>query len=212
MMPLKHLASPLVLLTLAVMCQPAASHAAEEPMPCQESKKPIVIAHRGASGYVPEHTLAAYAAGDRDGRRLHRAGPGDRPRTACSSPATRTRSADTTDVADHPEFASRKTTKTVDGVSVDRLVHRGLHARRTQDAARQGAPACDPPRQHAPSTASSRSRPSRRSSISRAALTFASMCRHRGTARRIAGASAFIPRPSTRPTSGAWASRWRSRW
>ena len=48
-------------------------------------------------------------------------------------------SRDTTDVADHPEFADRKTTKTIDGITDHRLVHRGLHARRAQDAARQGA-------------------------------------------------------------------------
>jgi len=27
---------------------------------CLAHAKPIVIAHRGASGYLPEHTLAAY--------------------------------------------------------------------------------------------------------------------------------------------------------
>ena len=41
-----------------------------------------------------------------------------RPRTACSWPATRTRSRGTTDVADHPEFARRRTTKTIDGVQL----------------------------------------------------------------------------------------------
>ena len=55
----------------------------------------------------------------------------------------------TTDVADHPEFADRKATKTIDGARDDRLVHRGLHARRAQDAARQGAPAAGAARKHA---------------------------------------------------------------
>ena len=33
----------------------------------------------------------------------------------------------TTDVADHPEFADRQTTKVIDGTTVTGLVHRGLH-------------------------------------------------------------------------------------
>jgi glycerophosphoryl diester phosphodiesterase len=119
MMPLKHLASPLlVLLTLAVMCQPAASHAAEEPMPCQESKKPIVIAHRGASGYVPEHTLAAYALAIEMGADYIEP---DLVMTKDGLLVARHENeiSETTDIADHPEFASRKTTKTVDGASVE---------------------------------------------------------------------------------------------
>ena len=34
----------------------AARHGAQQP----QATKPLLIAHRGASGYVPEHTLAAY--------------------------------------------------------------------------------------------------------------------------------------------------------
>ncbi len=37
---------------------------------------------------------------------------------ACSSRATRTRSPATTDVADHPEFAARRATKVIDGVTL----------------------------------------------------------------------------------------------
>jgi glycerophosphoryl diester phosphodiesterase len=51
------LAACLALLTVA--CSPAAT--AREPTVPPE--RPLVIAHRGASGYLPEHTLAAYAAG-----------------------------------------------------------------------------------------------------------------------------------------------------
>jgi glycerophosphoryl diester phosphodiesterase len=48
---------PLVLaLVIAVAAPGIAAHAAE-----QESRRPLVIAHRGASGYLPEHTLEAYA-------------------------------------------------------------------------------------------------------------------------------------------------------
>ncbi len=44
------------------------------------SPAPLVIAHRGASGYRPEHTLGGLPTGDRDGRRRHRARPGLHPR------------------------------------------------------------------------------------------------------------------------------------
>jgi glycerophosphoryl diester phosphodiesterase len=78
--------------------------------------EPLVLAHRGASGYRPEHTLAAYelavAMGadyiepdlvmTRDGVLVDRHEP---------------EISGTTDVASHPEFASRRTTKLLDGVS-----------------------------------------------------------------------------------------------
>ena len=37
-----------------------AALAADPPRPTLDGKPPLVIAHRGASGYLPEHTLAAY--------------------------------------------------------------------------------------------------------------------------------------------------------
>ena len=37
---------------------------------------PLVIGHRGAAGYLPDHTLQGYALAISHGRRLHRAGPG----------------------------------------------------------------------------------------------------------------------------------------
>ncbi|MFE5208160.1 glycerophosphodiester phosphodiesterase [Streptomyces sp. NPDC056600] len=78
--------------------------------------KPAVIAHRGASGHRPEHTLGAYQlaldmgadiieAGDlvitKDGHLVCRHEP---------------EIGGTTDVAAHPEFAGRRTTKSLDGV------------------------------------------------------------------------------------------------
>jgi len=77
-------------------------------------KKPIVIAHRGASGYLPEHTLAAYATAvfqgadfiepdlvmTRDGRLIARHD---------------NRLDATTDVARRPAFASRRATREVNG-------------------------------------------------------------------------------------------------
>jgi glycerophosphoryl diester phosphodiesterase len=76
--------------------------------------RPFVIAHRGASGYVPEHTLAGYFIAiqqgadyvepdlviSRDGALLAR---------------HENEIGGTTDVASHPEFAARKATKSIDG-------------------------------------------------------------------------------------------------
>ncbi|MDX2540809.1 glycerophosphodiester phosphodiesterase [Streptomyces sp. WI04-05B] len=79
---------------------------------------PTIIGHRGASGYRPEHTFGSYQlaldlgadiveAGDlvptRDGHLVCRHEP---------------EIGGTTNVADHPEFAGRRTTKVLDGVSV----------------------------------------------------------------------------------------------
>src|SRR3712207_336395 len=75
----------------------------------------IVVAHRGASGYLPEHTLEAYKMAidmgadyiepdlvvTKDGVLIARHEP---------------MLSGTTDVANRPEFASRKTTRKVDGV------------------------------------------------------------------------------------------------
>ena len=72
----------------------------------------------------------------------------------------------TTDVATTPEFAARRTTKTIDGVADHRLVHRGLHARRAQDPAGQGAHSRSATRQHGLQRAVRRSRPSTRCSTS----------------------------------------------
>ncbi|WP_402376099.1 esterase-like activity of phytase family protein [Isoptericola rhizosphaerae] len=76
-----------------------------------------VVGHRGASGYRPEHTLAAYeqailqcadyiepdVVATRDGVLVAR---------------HENEIGGTTDVADHPEFADRRTTRTIDGRDV----------------------------------------------------------------------------------------------
>ncbi|MDP8920507.1 MAG: glycerophosphodiester phosphodiesterase [Pseudomonadota bacterium] len=78
-------------------------------------ERTIVVAHRGASGYLPEHTLEAYAMAiemgadyiepdlvvTKDGVLIARHEP---------------MLSGTTNVADLPQFASRKTTRKVDGV------------------------------------------------------------------------------------------------
>jgi glycerophosphoryl diester phosphodiesterase len=80
-------------------------------------KRPLVIAHRGASGYRPEHTLAAYALGARMGADYVEP---DLVVTRDGVLVARHENeiSGTTDVAEHPEFAARRTTKTIDGVPV----------------------------------------------------------------------------------------------
>ena len=78
---------------------------------------PLIIAHRGASGYRPEHTLASYElaiamgadfiepdlVSTRDGVLIAR---------------HENEISGTTDIADRPEFAARKATKKIDGREV----------------------------------------------------------------------------------------------
>jgi glycerophosphoryl diester phosphodiesterase len=82
-----------------------------------DSIRPLVIGHRGAAGYRPEHTLGSYQlaielgadyiepdlVSTKDGVLVARHEP---------------EISQTTDVASHPEFAARKATKVVDGVSL----------------------------------------------------------------------------------------------
>jgi glycerophosphoryl diester phosphodiesterase len=83
----------------------------------RDDAKPIVIAHRGASGYLPEHTLAAYAVAMLQGADFIE------PDLVMTKDGHLIARHDnvldlTTDVAARPEFASRRTTKVVDGVTV----------------------------------------------------------------------------------------------
>jgi len=77
---------------------------------------PIVIAHRGASAVRPEHTLAAYAEAIRAGADFIEP---DLVSTRDHVLVARHENeiSGTTDVADHPEFAARKTTRVIDGVT-----------------------------------------------------------------------------------------------
>lgn len=95
----------------ATMTTPGAAHA---PHHNDRESPPVVIAHRGASGYRPEHTIAAYELAieqcadyiepdlvvTRDGVLVDRHEP---------------EIGGTTDVASRPEFADRRTTKELDG-------------------------------------------------------------------------------------------------
>jgi glycerophosphoryl diester phosphodiesterase len=75
---------------------------------------PIVIAHRGASAYRPEHTLAAYALAV--GMGADYIEPDLVPtRDGVLVARHENELSGTTDVARHPEFAARRTTKEIDG-------------------------------------------------------------------------------------------------
>ena len=80
--------------------------------------QPLVIGHRGASGYRPEHTLAAYALAIDQGADFVEP---DLVATADGVLVARHENeiSETTDVEDHPEFAARRTTKVIDGRSID---------------------------------------------------------------------------------------------
>jgi glycerophosphoryl diester phosphodiesterase len=79
--------------------------------------KVLVIGHRGASALRPEHTLASYAVAIEDGADFVEP---DLVSTKDGVLVVRHENeiGGTTDVAAHPEFASRRTTKTVDGVTI----------------------------------------------------------------------------------------------
>jgi glycerophosphoryl diester phosphodiesterase len=98
------------MLLLAWPCLAAAALADSPP-------KPIVIAHRGASGYRPEHTLAAYELAINMGADFIEP---DLVSTKDGELVARHENeiSTTTDVADHPEFAARRKTKTIDGQNI----------------------------------------------------------------------------------------------
>jgi len=80
--------------------------------------RPIVIAHRGASGYLPEHTLAAYAVAMLQGADFIE------PDLVMTQDGHLIARHDnvlnlTTDVAQRQEFATRRTDKIVDGVATN---------------------------------------------------------------------------------------------
>jgi Glycerophosphoryl diester phosphodiesterase len=77
-----------------------------------------VIAHRGASAHLPEHTLAAYARAIADGADFIEP---DLVMTRDGALVARHENeiSGTTDVAAHAEFAARRTVKRIDGVEVE---------------------------------------------------------------------------------------------
>ncbi len=87
------------------------------PALAQEDRQMIIIAHRGASGERPEHTLAAYE------RAIDHGADYIEPDLVPTQDGVlvarhENEISGTTDVADHPEFADRRTTRTIDGEQV----------------------------------------------------------------------------------------------
>ncbi|MCK9385886.1 MAG: glycerophosphodiester phosphodiesterase [Nevskia sp.] len=101
-------------LTAAILA-PHAATAAEAAD--TERAQPIVIGHRGSAGYRPEHTLASYALAIELG--VDYIEP-DLVSTRDHVLVARHENdiSATTDVANHPEFADRRATKQIDGVSI----------------------------------------------------------------------------------------------
>jgi glycerophosphoryl diester phosphodiesterase len=99
----------LALALLAAMLVPVAVGAV--------ARTTIVIGHRGASGYRPEHTLAAYELAIDLGADYIEP---DLVSTKDGVLVARHENeiSGTTDVADHPEFADLHTTKMIDGIAV----------------------------------------------------------------------------------------------
>ena len=105
---------------LAVLASgPATGQTAAMTIPTATAKPlspPILIAHRGASGLSPEHTIFAYRLAIEQGADFIEP---DLVLTQDNVFIARHENdiTGTTNVASHPEFAARKTTKIIDGVS-----------------------------------------------------------------------------------------------
>jgi glycerophosphoryl diester phosphodiesterase len=93
------------------MAGPASAHRGDD-----HANRPTIYGHRGAAGYRPEHTLASYRVGARLGADYIEpdlVSTKDHVLVARHEPAIGA----TSDVADHPEFAGRRTTKVIDGTT-----------------------------------------------------------------------------------------------
>jgi len=101
---------------LALALTAAAGQTVAMPDPAHPLSPPILIAHRGASGERPEHTLAAYDLAIDQGADFIEP---DLVPTRDDVLVARHENeiSETTDVAAHPEFAARRTTRTIDGTS-----------------------------------------------------------------------------------------------
>jgi glycerophosphoryl diester phosphodiesterase len=103
------LVAAVVLVALAALSAAGAATAAQRPA------RPLVIGHRGAPAYRPEHTLASYRLAIAMGADYIEP---DLVSTKDHQLVVRHENdiTQTTDVARHPEFANRRTTKVIDGV------------------------------------------------------------------------------------------------
>ena len=101
---------PLLIASILTACSARESQAMPQPL----EGKAIIIAHRGASGERPEHTIAAYTLAIEQGADFIEP---DLVLTRDGVLVARHENeiSETTDVSAKPEFADRKTTKTIDG-------------------------------------------------------------------------------------------------
>ena len=108
------------LVVMAAVCVPATAartDAVSGQDPKRDDRNTIVVAHRGASGSRPEHTLAAYRLA------IEQCADYIEPDVVSTRDHVLVARHEnditaTTDVADHPEFADRRSTKVVDGASI----------------------------------------------------------------------------------------------
>src|SRR3954470_24417157 len=87
------------------------------PLAAQPRPRPLIIAHRGASGERPEHTAMAYRLAIEEGADFIE------PDLVMSKDGAllirhENEIGSTTDIASRPEFAARKTTKVVDNEKI----------------------------------------------------------------------------------------------
>jgi len=100
-----------VCVTAIALIATSVAHATRPQVP-----RPLVIGHRGASGYLPEHTLAAYELAIVQGADFIEP---DLVSTKDGVLIARheINITDTTDVASRPQYSNRRTTKVIDGIS-----------------------------------------------------------------------------------------------
>lgn len=109
-MPVMKFLLPIIITALLPACSVSESQAMEKPL----EGHAIVIAHRGASGERPEHTIAAYA------RAIEQGADFIEPDLVLTKDGVlvarhENEISETTDVSAKPEFAARKATKSIDG-------------------------------------------------------------------------------------------------
>jgi glycerophosphoryl diester phosphodiesterase len=113
----RHLLRLSATLPLIAGCAIGLTACKEDETPPDAPAKPLVIGHRGASALRPEHTLASYRKAIEIGADVIEP---DLVATKDGYLVARHENeiSGTTNVADVPQFADRRTTKTIDGVQV----------------------------------------------------------------------------------------------
>jgi glycerophosphoryl diester phosphodiesterase len=98
----------------AIAATAASTGAEAGPLPTLDGQIPLILGHRSVAGYRPEHTIASYELAIKLGANYIEpdlVATKDGVLIARHEPNI----TETTDVANHPEFASGKATKTIDG-------------------------------------------------------------------------------------------------